>query len=166
MRLGLSADQLQGGRDASASRQEAVRNIGLTDGGVYDNLGLEPVVKRCARILVSDGGGHVGHPARIPGDWLRHLVRVTSLIDHQVRSLRKRMLVEGYREGDFTGAYWGIRTDLADYGPAAAAAFPAERARRLAALPTRLNGLGPDLDDLLEWGRTACDTAVRRWVLP
>ena len=29
----------------------------LTDGGVYDNLGLEPVVKNCATIYVSDGGG-------------------------------------------------------------------------------------------------------------
>ena len=34
-----------------------MRHIRLTDGGVYDNLGLEPVWKRHRTVLVSDGGG-------------------------------------------------------------------------------------------------------------
>ena len=32
--------------------------LALTDGGVYDNLGLETVWKRTSTVLVSDGGGH------------------------------------------------------------------------------------------------------------
>jgi NTE family protein len=32
------------------------RTVYLTDGGVYDNLGLEPVVKRCETVFISDGG--------------------------------------------------------------------------------------------------------------
>ena len=104
---------------------EGVRDpLVLTDGGVYDNLGLEPVIKRCAQILVSDGGGYVGHPARIAGDWLRHLQRVTGVVDHQVRSLRKRMLVEGYRRGDYGGAYWSIRSAVARLRAARSAALP------------------------------------------
>ena len=31
----------------------------LTDGGVYDNLGLETAWKRYETILVSDGGGQM-----------------------------------------------------------------------------------------------------------
>ena len=115
--------------------------IVLTDGGVYDNLGLEPVIKRCTEILVSNGGGYVGHPARIPVDWLRHLQRVSGVVDHQVRSLRKRMLVQGYRQGDYRGAYWSIRSATADYLPLPGPApdplpFPPARARELAAIPT------------------------------
>ena len=32
------------------------RRLRLTDGGIYDNLGLEPIWKRYRTILVSDGG--------------------------------------------------------------------------------------------------------------
>jgi NTE family protein len=146
---------------------EGVRDpIVLTDGGVYDNLGLEPVIKRCTEILVSNGGGYVGHPARIPVDWLRHLQRVTGVVDHQVRSLRKRMLVEGYLRGDYRGAYWGLRSAVADYGLADPLPFPDARARELAAIPTRLARLADaDVDDLIAWGGVICDTAMRRWVL-
>jgi NTE family protein len=151
---------------------EGVRDpIVLTDGGVYDNLGLEPVLKRCTEILVSNGGGYVGHPPRIPVDWLRHLQRVSGVVDHQVRSLRKRMLVQGYRQGDYRGAYWSIRSATADYLPLPAHApdplpFPAARARELAAIPTRLARLGDaDIEDLIRWGRVISDTAMRRWVV-
>ncbi len=146
---------------------EGVRDpIVLTDGGVYDNLGLEPVIKRCTEILVSNGGGYVGHPARIPVDWLRHLQRVSGVVDHQVRSLRKRMLVEGYRRGDYAGVYWGIRSAVADYGLPDPLPFPAGRAKELAGIPTRLARMrDEDVDDLLLWGRVICDTAMRRWVV-
>jgi NTE family protein len=146
---------------------EGVRDpLVLTDGGVYDNLGLEPVIKRCTEILVSNGGGYVGHPARIPGDWLRHLQRVSGVVDHQVRSLRKRMLIEGYRRGDFAGAYWGLRSAVADYGLPDPLPFPEERARELAAIPTRLARMrDEDVEGLLRWGRVICDTAMRRWVV-
>ena len=146
---------------------EGVRDpIVLSDGGVYDNLGLEPVIKRCTQILVSNGGGYVGHPARIPVDWLRHLQRVTGVVDHQVRSLRKRLLVEGYRRGDYTGAYWGVRSAVTDYGLPDPLPFPADRAKELAAIPTRLARMrDEDVEDLLRWGRVICDTAMRRWVV-
>ena len=137
----------------------------LSDGGVYDNLGLEPVIKRCREVLVSDGGGYVGHPQRIPTDWLRQLRRVTGVVDHQVRNLRKRMLVAGYEQKDFTGAYWGIRSDPARYPAPGQDPFPAARARELAAIPTRLAKLADrDVEDLLRWGSAICDTALRSWV--
>ena len=153
--------------DVPQGLADGVRDpIVLTDGGVYDNLGLEPVLKRCTEILVSDGGGYVGHPARIPVDWLRHLQRVTGVVDNQVRSLRKRMLVQGYRQGDYRGAYWSIRSATADFGLPDPLPFPADRARELAALPTRLARMrDEDVEDLLGWGRVICDTAMRRWVV-
>lgn len=36
-------------------------------------------------------------------------------IDNQVRSLRKRHLIEAYTRDDRSGCYWGIRTHFADY---------------------------------------------------
>ena len=139
------------------------KEIVLTDGGVYDNLGVEPIIKRCEKLLVSDGGGYVGHPRTIPSDWVRHLRRVTSVIDHQVRNLRKRLLIEGYERGEFTGTYWGIRTEIANYGLPDPLPFPPARARELADIPTRLSDMSKDADDLIQWGYVVCDAAVRRY---
>ena len=51
----LDPTRLLGGRYAEADRHELVAGIRLSDGGVYDNLGLEPVWKDHAVVLVSDG---------------------------------------------------------------------------------------------------------------
>src|SRR5947207_15307209 len=71
-------------------------DVMLTDGGVYDNLGLETVWKRYKTVLVSDGGGKLAPQEHPKTDWARHALRVNDLIDNQVRSLRKRLLIDSY----------------------------------------------------------------------
>lgn len=44
--------------------------IVLSDGGVYDNLGLETAWKRYRTVLVSDGGGLTAPDPDPHGDWL------------------------------------------------------------------------------------------------
>lgn len=91
------------GRD----RLELLERIMLTDGGVYDNLGLEPAWREYSSVLVSDCGAPFAFSAgKLP---LRHLLRYTSVIMNQALSLRKRMLFERRRFGDYTATYWGIR---------------------------------------------------------
>jgi len=58
------------GRDHESGRRNSLRRrhtrrLCLTDGGVYDNLGLEPVWKCYKTISVSDGGA-VTSPRRTP----------------------------------------------------------------------------------------------------
>ena len=110
----------------------------LTDGGVYDNLGLETVWKRYETILVSDGGGTLGVEEHPKDDWPRHAYRVLFLIDSQVRALRKRQLIDAFRRGARTGAYWGVRSNLAAYGFADSTEVPREKSVELASVPTRL----------------------------
>ena len=52
-------------------------------------------------------------------DWARHAYRTLSVIDTQVRNLRKRQVVAGYLKGERDGTYWGIRSHIGDYGPPA-----------------------------------------------
>ena len=66
----------------------------LTDGGVYDNLGLETAWKRYKTILVSDAGGQMAAEEEPKSDWARHSYRVLNLVDNQVRSLRKRQAID------------------------------------------------------------------------
>jgi NTE family protein len=137
----------------------------LTDGGVYDNLGLEPVFKRSATILVSDGGGQLRPLPRPRRNWLSHLRRVLSVVDSQVRNLRKRQLLDAYERGEFAGTYWSIRTNIGDYGLDDPLPCPHDQSLRLAAIATRLAALPPTVQErLINWGYAVCDAGLRTWV--
>lgn len=136
----------------------------LTDGGVYDNLGLETAFKNFSTVLVSDGGGQFRPNPDPDNDWFRHMVRVLQVMDRQVRSLRKRQLIAAYESNLRKGAYWGIGTDIAHYDPPPSALLPAPHAAtfKLATIPTRLARLEPHLQErLINWGYAVSDAALR-----
>jgi len=138
----------------------------LSDGGVYDNLGLETAWKRYQTILVSDAGAKMAAEAEPKHDWARHSIRILDLIDNQVRSLRKRQVIDSYKNGLRKGAYWGIRTDITQYGLAdhllAYLAKPLEKTPPLAELPTRLARVDRSVQErLINWGYAVCDAALR-----
>ncbi len=148
-------------------REPFTRRVVLTDGGVYDNLGLETAWKRARTILVSDGGGRMKPEGRPAAEWLGQGYRVAHVIDNQVRSLRKRQVVNGFRSGLRDGAYWGIRSEVADFGLSDPLPCPPEDAAELAAVRTRMAALPEPLQErLVNWGYAICDTAVRRHLAP
>lgn len=137
----------------------------LTDGGVYDNLGLETAYKRYKTILVSDAGGATEPEPEPKHDWARHAYRVLNIIDRQVRSLRKRQLIHAFETKERNGAYWGIRTDITHYGLPDVLPCPYARALELARTPTRLKRLPDERQEhLINWGYAVCDAAIRTWV--
>ena len=150
--------------DADLSRAPFTTTAVLSDGGVYDNLGLETAMKACTTILVSDGGQKIAPEEDPHHDWPRHALRVLDVIDNQVRSLRKRYLIEAYQRGDRTGGYWGIRTHFADYDLANDPLKCAQRdPTQLADIPTRLEKMPRSMQDrLMNWGYAICDAALRK----
>jgi NTE family protein len=154
------------GTGLDLQRPPYTRRLVLTDGGVYDNLGLE-TAKSFDTIVVSDGGGHL-EPLPSPAiNWISHGLRVAGLVDNQVRSLRKRQLIGSYVSGKRKGTYWGIRTQLEDYHLPDVLPFSSQLAVRLAETPTRLKRLPDELQRaLICWGYTVCDTAMRKHLLP
>jgi NTE family protein len=148
-------------------RKPYTTKVILTDGGVYDNLGLETAWKRFKTILVSDGGGHLQPEEEPKSDWARHSYRILNLIDNQVRALRKRQVISSYESHDRQGAYWGIRTDITNYQLADALACPYDRTMDLAETPTRLKRLDETRQKrLINWGYAVCDAALRKHVKP
>jgi NTE family protein len=148
------------------------REAFLTDGGVYDNLGLETAWKRFRTVLVSDAGARITVAEEPRTDWIRQLLRVTSLLDSQVRARRRIQVINSYTAPETSlerraGVYWSASTDIADYELATALPCPYEKTRRLAAEPTRLAAMDPVvLDRLINWGYAVCDAGIRRHVDP
>ena len=139
----------------------------LSDGGVYDNLGLETAWKRCRTLIVSDAGGRMAAEERPEGDWPRHMLRVLRVIDNQVRALRKQQVIEGLRRGARDGVYVGIRSDIRDYALADALPAPLDRTLALAELPTRLESLSEDVQErLINWGYAVGDAGLRKHLDP
>ncbi len=152
--------------DYELGTAEYRRRPALGDGGIYDNLGLETAWKRYRTILVSDGGGILRPQPSPPGDLIFQTIRLTSLIDRQVRALRKRMLIDGYVAGIRQGTYWGIRSDITHYRAAGTLDCPEPLTTKLADVATRLTRL-PDvtIDRLINWGYAIADAAMRSFVL-
>jgi NTE family protein len=142
-------------------------DVVLTDGGVYDNLGLETAWKRYETILVSDGGGLTAPEPEPKHDWGRHAFRILNIMDNQVRSLRKRQVVGSFTAGIRKGTYWGIRTNIADYRVPDALDCPYLETQKIAVIPTRLKRLEDnDQERLIDWGYAVCDAALRGHVQP
>ena len=100
-------------------------------------------------------------------DWARHALRINDLIDNQVRSLRKRQVIDSFRAKDRTGAYWGIRTNIADYQLGSTLPCPHEKTLVLARLATRLQRMDGQIQErLINWGYAVCDAAIRKHVNP
>jgi NTE family protein len=148
-------------------REPFTSKVVLTDGGVYDNLGLETVWKRYDTVLVSDAGGQLAPEEEPKTDWARHSYRVLGIVDNQVRALRKRQTIDSFQAGARQGAYWGIRTNVQDYGLGDALPCPFAQTMQLAETPTRLKRMDRSLQErLINWGYAVSDAALRRHVDP
>lgn len=139
----------------------------LVDGGVYDNLGLEPV-DDFRTILVSDAGAPFdGAP---PPFFYADSAGMRSLAVSmdQNRRLRKRMLLDKAGLRQQTVGFWGIDTDIAGYGPVPGALpAPHSRIRDLARLRTRLDSFSEaEQERLINWGYAVCDASMRRYIVP
>jgi NTE family protein len=106
----------------------------LIDGGVYDNLGLEPITKRPELFLVALNAGGLFHTntygtfSRIPV--LRDLERANALLYRQVSALRSRWLFDRLSRGNSgldNGSRRGVLVALtSQFDPAALSAEAAE----------------------------------------
>jgi NTE family protein len=144
----------------------APRRLTLTDGGVYDNLGLQ-AVESFHTVLVSDGGAPFDYDSRLRANWLSQSMRTAHLIDNQVRALRRRHLVREFECGERLGALWTIGTPFDRY-PARGTMHASNSAvQKLASIPTRLASMGvSQRRRVVNWGYLSADAAIRSYVEP
>lgn len=164
LELRLNPNDFVPNSGADLQREPFTSDVVLTDGGVYDNLGLETAWKNYETVWVSDAGGmYVAeeHPHR---DWIRHTLRVFDLIDNQVRSLRKRQVVGSFAAGLRRGAYWSTWENIAEFKVKTPLNCPFDKTQKIAQTPTRLEGLDSETQEkIMNWGYAICDAAMRRY---
>ncbi len=171
VKVAVDANAWQGS-DISDLRQDAylTSTMWLADGGVYDNLGLERLMKNCDTIFVSDAGAPFSTQRKMMGARLSMLARTKRTLDimsEQVRALRMRDLIKEYISGTKQGAYWGIGTSIDDYplirnNLAPALAKDSDTTRAIAKMRTRLDKFNDQEQAfLINWGYSLTDAALR-----
>jgi NTE family protein len=114
MILDLMKENLVGGsRPAGVVSSSYLRAFQLSDGGVYDNMGLEPVWKDSKVSIVSDGGAPF--PFTNETQPFRRLLRYIAVASNQAAAVRKRWLIASFKEGVMEGTYWGLNSAATNY---------------------------------------------------
>ncbi len=94
-------------------RSQLIRGLRLSDGGVYDNLGVEPVWRDHERVLVSDGGASLNFaPDR---GLFKRIRRYMSVSEAQGTEVRKRWLISNFVDETMSGTYWGVASAAGSY---------------------------------------------------
>jgi NTE family protein len=131
--LELDPKAFNGGKLKDSAEKDVLRKrVLLADGGVYDNMGLEPVWKdKAATLIVSDGGKPFfiyDQPDSslmtktfqfITGPntgFLKRLLRCQDIIGNQALALRKRMLIDWkFIAAGYKGTYFGLKSCYLDF---------------------------------------------------
>jgi NTE family protein len=153
-------------RPVSAKRGSSDHDAGtarpiLTDGGVYDNLGVEPVWGRYS-LFVSDAGAPFSSVRSNSQLIITRLKRAIDISLEQVGAVRRRWLVDELSNGRQQGALWTIHTLPDDFDlPDANGYSPAVR-RLLQRIRTDLNRFTEgEIACLENHGYSLADAAIR-----
>ena len=143
-----------------------MRALNLTDGAVYDNLGLERI-NRLGTVLVSDAGGAFSYGPTFGMLSPRQVKRALDISFDQSRARRSSTL---FALKSFTNqqvAYWGIDMgETIDPVPGALPYAP-DIVRKLARLRTRLNAFSDkEQGRLINWGYVSADERLRAYIMP
>lgn len=115
----------------------AASDLRLSDGGLYDNLGIQPAIKHHRVLLISDGGTPFDF---VPSHGLlARNRRFIEVIGRQVANLRWREFHSLRNQGKILGGYWSLSgTELPE--PRGPGAYSSEFAREvIATIRTDLN---------------------------
>jgi len=151
--------------------RELRKVVALADGGVYDNMGVQPIWDRYRTLLVSDAGGPASMQFGPKRMWWNQLHRAYGLTIEQDRDLRRRILYKAFTSHDpkekRSGTYWLIAWPMEKFNTEHALLVAKDWPRTLSEIPTRLTRFTDEEQQrLINWGYALTDAAIRRRVEP
>lgn len=165
--LALQGGVLDASEDPAVSRG-LVERIQLADGGIYDNLGVEPVWSDHAAVLVSDGGAVFR--SRPAGSVMGRLWHTLSIAGSGQHTTRLRWLRASFSAGLLAGATWSLESTntvsrVPGHGPlpGESGSYPAELVDQINQVRTDLDAFRAAEQNVLErHGYAVADARVRR----
>ena len=147
-------------------RDDLKRRMSLTDGGVYDNLGVH-AIRDCDTILVSDGSAplQAKHSAGLTKQFQHRVLRPMEIALEQARAIRRNQLVGNYQSHAKEGCLWYAHTDIRSYKKVRSP-FPIRPEWRhyFGEVRTRLNAFSDAEKSLLiNWGYIMSDLSIREY---
>lgn len=162
VRLAFDPGTVQAMEGSDLNRTPFIEGAILTDGGVYDNLGLERVWRRCRTILVSNGGRSTPELGAPSGIWIGQIFRTLYLAQQHAENSRKRILFGMHNLKQRNVAFWSIDTPISAYGLPDAVPLHPEQTSLVANMRTRLNHFTPsEISLLLKTGYVGADASLR-----
>ena len=147
------------GADRNAGR--FLKRALLADGGIYDNMGLEPIWKRYHTLLVSNSGSAF-EEEKHPEDWARLMLRIIGMMHRQAENNRQRPLMLLAKLGERRVAYWPLRNRNTNYPKPSPVIPSADDIARAQDEDVRLKSLGPKaFARVVNHGYAMCDSATR-----
>jgi NTE family protein len=154
-------DALAGGAYDGSDAAALGRTVALSDGGMYDNLGVEPVWQDHASVLVSDAGPSFKPDPGLGKIWSS--LRFAIILLEQASDVRKRWLISNFVAGQLDGAYWSVAGAAGDYPQPSEPAYSSRFVRdSIAPIRIDLDVFSAGERAVLEnHGYLMADTAVR-----
>lgn len=165
LRLSVPADGWHASNPATGELLEPIqpplKRVRLWDGGVYENLGIEPLYKPgrglidCSKLIVSDAGAALQNTwGRANSGGLPMSPRLFDLSSDQIRSLRARVIIEQFaanRSGLWLQMGKSVETFSAatGYNPVAEQYMGDEDVANIASEPTHLRKLSEERFDAI-----------------
>ena len=159
-------DSFVGGLDKNLKTEK--ERMALTDGGIYDNLGIEPLWNlknpEFQFVLVSDAGQPTHYEDEPSQKLVGRLLRSFNIALGQVGAVRKRWLIQEYLRKSVEGTYWGLISNHDSYQLADSHGFTGSALEKLNRVRTDLDSFS-DAEQacLINHGYAIADTAVRKW---
>ena len=170
LRLDLSNETVKAPEGARYDSEKLRKNPVLVDGGVYDNIGLEPIWKRCGILFASNAGSN--NPAKVSQFRMGMMMRVVNTFLDVSVNWRERMLVNMFRNQladglkERNGAYWTIKTPTKHLAWDGFKASP-KQLKLAADMATRLKKFPQDTQRAAVLsGYSYADATIRKFILP
>ncbi len=148
--------RLRAREDASAVRHD---DAILGDGGVYDDLALDPVLQGFADLMISDASEGLDVQQRPARNWPGQLARVRNIALSQVRLQRLARARAARADGGPAGALFALTA-----APPAGifSGFDQNIIKSLVTLPTKFVPITRRTqEDLINWGYIVCTAAMQ-----
>lgn len=137
------------------------RRLSLTDGGVYDNLGLE-TADSFKTVIVSDAGAPFSSQSEANPMWPQQALRALDIATDQARALRKRLLHAESAAAGKPYVYAGIDNKPHEYSAKSPLKTSEAVTSPLARMRTRLNPFSEkEQGQLINWGWFMMDLSLR-----